>query len=393
MKKLCFAKRAFVLLIILLLSIPSLPFWSRGGKIKPPLLEGFETGKYQEVFTAWFYDNFHWRVDFIRFKSSLFYLVNFKRFFLPSNIRLISYANRIVDSRDHNSYKILVDNHRAAYGDSAAEIESMKLTVEKLKSVQQAIDNQGKKFLCISAASGWEEVYGDKVSAYYKFFEDYCKNSADEISATFNALLKSSDINYFNTRTFLDSKARSGGIDTVSFFDSHWNRYGAGLVAIETLKDLKTIYKTDWEIPQIEAIEISSGTDLEEIRALRANNLFRPLENAFLQKRLAFPYIVYKTPTKERQIKLITIGDSFSEQYTNQILASKFTPEQNITQYSNRESEVYDNLSKVIEANEIIIIVFSGSNFYGARFKNLVDMFYDYLVEGNPPSHFAPKAG
>ncbi|MDR2772744.1 MAG: hypothetical protein LBB93_04685 [Elusimicrobiota bacterium] len=314
-----------------------------------------------------------------KIKHSIYYLANFKMFFSVSDIRLLSYKNRIVEIAGHNSYWDIIEEHKAAYGTGSKELFEISQTVEKLKCVQQEINKRGKSFLVVSGYSGWQEVYGDKISPYYRYFENFYQDDADKMRTMFNDFLKKADINYFNSHLFLENVAKTTALDTVSFYDSHWNRYGAGLVMIETLTYLKTVYKTNWELPQIKSIEISSTPSFDEVMGLKLVRLFQPLENSFMQKERNFPYIVYEIPMKENGTKVALLGDSFTWQYETQLKTSRFTDAKNISLYAHREEDIRADIDKIIDTNDVIIVIYIESNFYGQTFKNIVDVFYNHL--------------
>jgi hypothetical protein len=397
-KKLGFYKRIFVFLIIILLTFPSLTFWIGDGGdskllpqepnsfavaasniTKPPLLKGYEMGKYQDYLTDWFNDYFYFRGFFIRLKSSLYYLANFKRFFLPSVVHLGSFKNRIVEVDDQTGYKMTIDRHKLAYGVGSKNLEQISQMTEKLKYVQQEINKRDKSFLIISGYSGWREVYGDKNSPYYRFFDNYYQDESDKIRMVFNDFLNKAGINYFNSHPFLANIAKATGIDTVSYYDSHWNRYGAGRVVVETLKYIKSIYKTDWELPQVKSVEISTTPINIETEGLSRTQMFVSVQNSFMQKKLSFPYIVYETPKKKNGAKVVLLGDSFTVPYEMQLKDSQFTDEQNIEKYHNNDSAIKTDIDKIISQNDIIIVIFVEPSFYSARLKNVVNVFYDYL--------------
>jgi hypothetical protein len=336
-------------------------------------------GVYQKDLTAWFNNYFYFRGFFIRLKSSLYYLANFKRFFLPSGIHLSSYKNRIIEIERHNQYKLTIDEHKSAYGSGNEGLEQISQMAEKLKYVQQEINKRGKSFLLISGYSGWREVYGGKISPYYRFFNNYYQDESDKTRAVFNDFLNKSDINYFNTHPFLENIVKTTGLDTVSFYDSHWNRYGAGLVLIESLKYLNTAYKTNYELPQIKSVEISTIPTYSEIAGLKRAQMFLSLENSFMQKRLSFPYIVYEIPKKKNGVKVVLLGDSFTNQYQEQLKSSQFIDAKNIEKYFNNDRGIKTDIDKIISQNDIIIVMFVEPNFYSYRLKDMVDIFYDYL--------------
>jgi hypothetical protein len=338
---------------------------------KPPLLEGYEMGKYQEYLTDWFNDYFYFRGFFIRLKSSLYYLANFKKFSLLANIRVLSYKNRIVGVA---LQEISIFNRYRTSG--------KVLTIEKLKYVQQELHKRNKKILFVLPHTSIN-VYGTgvEVAPYYQYFTNYYRANIIEMLENYDEIFTKEGINYFDARAFFAGHPELTKIGTVSHYDYHWNRYGAGLVVIETLKYLKTRYKTDWEIPKIKSVEISSTSDLYEVYSLNRLNLFLSLENAFMQKKLEFPYIVYEAPKKENQTKIVVLGDSFTMPYVDQLKASKFTNEENITNYENADDEIKSSTKQIIDNNDIIIIIYVQDNFYSGRFEQTLDGFYDYLKE------------
>jgi hypothetical protein len=400
MRKINCLKRIFVLLIVASLALPSLTFWIKdsgeGGefsKLRPqepnsfavaainiketPLLKGFEMGIYQKMFPVWFSDYFI-SGFFKRLKSSMFYLANFKRFFLPSVIRLNSYKNRIIEVARHNQYKLTIDEHKAAYGSGDEGLEQISQMAEKLKYVQLEINKRGKSFLLISGYSGWREVYGGKISPYYRFFDNYYQDESDKTREVFNDFLNKAGINYFNTHPFLANIAKTTGLDTVSYYDSHWNRYGAGLVVIESLKRLKSLYKTAWELPQVKSVEISMTPTYMETDGLRRTQMFGSVQNSFMQKRLSFPYIVYEAPKKKNGAKVVLLGDSFTETYEMQLKASQFTDAKNIEKYR-AYGNIKTDIDKIVSQNDIIVVIYVEVDFYDRRLKRVVDVFYDYL--------------
>jgi hypothetical protein len=280
---------------------------------------------------------------------------------------------------DHNQYKLIIDEHKVAYGVGSKNLAEISQMAEKLKYVQQEINKKGKSFLLISGYSGWREVYGDKISPYYRFFDNYYQDDSDKMRALFNDFLNKAGINYFNSHPFLANIAKTTGIDTVSFYDGHWNRYGAGLAVIESLKYLKTEYRTTWDLPQIKSVGISTTPIVMETECLRGAQMFLSLENGFMQKRLSFPYIIYEAPKKKNSVKVAVLGDSFTSTYEIQLKDSQFTDDKNIKLYYNRDSDIKTDIAKIISQNDIIIVIFAESTFYGYRLKYVVDIFYDYL--------------
>jgi hypothetical protein len=295
---------------------------------------------------------------------------------------MLSYKNRIVGNFGYNSYADIINGHSRAYGEGNKKLEQINLTIQKLKYVQRELNKRDKKFLCISAYSYWE-IHGDKVSRYYRYFGGYHRGEVNQMMETYNDLLKMNKINYFDSHTFLENNIQLRGIETASYYDKHWNRYGAGLVMIESLKYLKTKYKTNWDIPQVKSVEVSTTPVYEDIALIGGANLFDSLKNSFMRKRLSFPYIVYEIPKKEELTKIVIIGDSFTRSFEDQLIKSKFTNKKNIASYSNKDTrgntELFDNIKKVIEGNDIIIIIYVESSFYSSRFKTIVDTFYSYL--------------
>jgi hypothetical protein len=336
-------------------------------------------GVYQKDLTAWFSDYFYFRGFFIRLKSSLYYLANFKRFFiLTGPRRLFSYKNRIVSTSYYSPYEVL-RHHK-----SNKDIETI---AEKLKFVQEELGKRGKKFLCIEAVLPLELQAminsklskDDKIAQYYMLFEDYYKSDADKVMNTYKDLFDKYGINYFDANAFLRKDFQSTGINPISFYDSHWNRYGAGLVVIETLKYLKSIYKTDWDLPQIKLVEFSSSEADYETLAIRGTFLFSSLIEAFMPNRARFPYIVYGVPKNTDNHRITVLGDSFAGTYATQLIASKFSDKNSAKRYLNNEREVRENVKKIINDADIIIIVYTGNPFFGSRLEVMTNIFYYYL--------------
>jgi hypothetical protein len=334
-------------------------------------------GGYQKDLTAWFNNYFYFRGFFIRLKSSLYYLANFKRFFVLSDIRLLSYKNRIVGALTHSLYQNLLPIfNRYKRGGKV-------LTIEKLKYVQQELHKRNKKILFVLPHTSIN-AYGTgvEVAPYYQYFTNYYRADIIEMLEAYDEIFTKEGINYFDTRAFFADHPELTKIGTVSRYDLHWNRYGAGIAVIETLKYLKTRYKTDWEIPQIKSVEISTVPDLArggDSGGIRGENLFYSIENNFMQKEWGFPSIVYEQPKKEEQTKIAVLGDSFVLQYVKQLKASRFISDKNVTQYSNQDIEIKADIKKIIDDNDIIIIIYLQNSFYGGRFERMLDGFYDYL--------------
>jgi hypothetical protein len=196
---------------------------------------------------------------------------------------------------------------------------------------------------------------------------------------TYKALLNKYGIHFFDSQTFLEKNLRLTGIEPVSFYDGHWNRYGAGLVVIESLKYLKSIYKTDWELPQIKSVEISTTPIAMETECLRRVQMFISVQNGFMQEKLSFPYIVYEAPKEKNGVKVAVLGDSFTSTYEMQLKDSQFTDAKNIKKYHNNDRAIKTDIAKIINQNDIIIVIFVEPIFYGYRLKEVVNVFYDYL--------------
>jgi hypothetical protein len=377
--------KLFISLTIILLTIPSLSFWLREGgensilpqepeifdvgvevpSKKPALLKGYEMGQYQKDLTAWFNNYFYFRNFSIRLKNSLFYLANFKRFFYLSGFKLLSYKNRIVGNAFQQSY----------YNRSGG---NPMFDVEKIKKVQRELNRRGKKFLLISEYVSWDDAFGEKISPYYRYFDVYYKAPAIKILETCDSLLRRGGINYFNAYVLLKNNMDKTGIEPVSFYDNHWNRYGAGLAMIASLEYLKTQYKTDWGIPKIKSIEFSKTPRGPETVLLNRVRLFRSLTESFKSDDVRFPYIVYGGQRKTEQIKVALLGDSYLLAYTNEIKASNFIDEKNITTYFNEDEKDKKEIKRIIDENDVLIIIY-GREFYSSRSANLINMIYDCL--------------
>jgi hypothetical protein len=323
-------------------------------------------GQYQKDLTVWFNNYFYFRGFSVRLKNSLFYLVNFKRFLYFSNLKLISYKNRIISGEFQQSY----------YGAIGIKLQ---IDEEKTKKVQEELNRRGKKFLIIPEYVPWDDSFGDKVSPYYRYFDLYHKASVIEILETLDNLLKSGGINYFNVYALLTNTMNKTGIEPVSFYDYHWNRYGAGLAMIASLEYLKSIYKTDWDIPKIKSIEFSkTPRDSETVLPDRAS-LFSSLAESFMSNHLSFPYIVYDEQSKTEQTKVAFLGDSFVRAYRDQMIAAKFIDEKNITTYSNKDEKDKKEIKKIIDENDVLIIIYGRLFYSSERPANLINTFYDCL--------------
>jgi hypothetical protein len=295
---------------------------------------------------------------------------------------LVSYEDKILSARNFLDIYTF-ESYKGTYKN---EKERIDLTALKLKYVQQELDKRGKMILFLLGYTAWEEVYGDKIEPYYRYFEDYYKDDVNRFRATFDGVLHKDDINYFNSRFLLSNNVRQTGIETISFYEAHWNRYGAGLAMMGSLEYLKAKYKTDWGIPKIKAIEYSDTPSRFEANFLYDVHLFPSLANAIKSKRWSFPYIVYEVPQKPFSGKIVLAGDSFTVQYEQQLIDSKFADKKNITEYGNEDDELKSNMKKVIDNNDVIIIMYKESSFYDKRFKTIVDIFYDYLKEDEAAS-------
>jgi hypothetical protein len=257
------------------------------------------------------------------------------------------------------------------------------LTIEKLKYVQQELHKRNKKILFVLPHTSINAYgAGVEVATYYQYFTNYYRADIIEMLEAYDEIFTKEEINYFDTRVFFADHPELTKIGAVSHYDIHWNRYGAGIAVIETLKYLKMRYKTDWEIPQVKSVEISTIPDLGpwgDIGGIRSMNLFYLAENNFIKKEWRFPCIVYEQTKKEEQTKIAVLGDSFVAQYVRQLKASHFISDKNVIQYSNQESDIKADIKKIIDDNDIIIIIYSQGGFYGGRFERMLNWFYDYL--------------
>jgi hypothetical protein len=98
-----------------------------------------------------------------------------------------------------------------------------------------------------------------------------------------------------------------------------------------------------------------------------------------MSKNVSFPYIVYDKQRKPEQIKIALLGDSYVGAYTDELKTSKFIDEKNITTYSNKDEKDTKRIRKIIDENDVIVIIYARAFYSSGRPANLINTIYNYL--------------
>jgi hypothetical protein len=372
-------KKLFIFFVLIVLSIPIITlsggedfmnlYGYRSNEKKPEVLfKNYEKGEFQKFYEVWFNNNFYGRNFLIKLKNTLYYWANF-RYFVINNNYFIS-KDRVVGTKVHlNAF--LSESYRKS------DKENIKEVFPKLLYVQQELEKSGKQVIFIMAPNGIR-FFRDKQYEYLKYFNDY--NTIDGYQI-YTEYLKKYKINYFDAQSFLSALMSENNIYPSSYLDLHWNRYGAGMVMIETLKELKNRYHSNWNIPEIESIEYSSKPMSYEDESSRRINLLYP----YTIEGYKFPYLVYKKINNNKtSIRVTLFGDSYCATFYDQILDSGFTDENSLTSFENSDigdnsEKAYKKIDEILKNTDIVIIIYTEYNFFSLRINALTDSFYNYF--------------
>jgi hypothetical protein len=325
----------------------------------------FDVGNYldksfQHQYEGWFKQYMFGRKAMILLKNTAFYFANLKAFVLNPNYILYD-KSRIIGVRSYTPAKLNVTYKNFIEQDHDE-------TFNKLLFVQKEFEKRGKAFMFILAPNS-NRFFNDKKDKYFKIFDDYSKTN---IYPFYASNLEKLGINYFDTQTFFTKVYKADSFTPISFYDVHWNRYGAGLVMIETLKMLKEKYKTKWDIPEISEIRYSNKSDSYERESADRLNMFFKYEI----KDYEFPYIVYKKQKSPSKVKVALLGDSMDKTYGDQLIDSGFSND--VMSFENMGIND-EGIKKILADREIVIIIFTEVNLVSPAISSMINNLYTYL--------------
>ncbi|MDR1952488.1 MAG: hypothetical protein LBQ37_03120 [Elusimicrobiota bacterium] len=366
MRKTLFAKKIFIFLVLFFLSVPAFilfgtnDFWKlyapEADREKPEsLFKGYERGEFQKSFESWFARYFVGRNFLIRFRNTSYFLGNFRYFvFMNENLYITMLKGKVV----YPMYLLGNDPGQELF--------------DKMYFIQKEMEKRGKKFLFVMAPNTARLSFNNQLQfPYQKYFRLFSKLEIDTYKES-RIYLDKIGINYFDAQEYFESLIEKGDLNTVSPYDAHWTRYGAGLAVVKSLNVLKTKYRTNWNIPKIISVSFSTTTSNDR-DALDRMNIF----NTFNFEHNEFPISIYEKLSKNNtnRLNFVVLGDSFGIDYSNELIESKIASEENIFIHL---WSAPNNTEKIISA-DVIILIFTEYNMYRELSKQIVDYLYNYF--------------
>lgn len=240
-------KTAYVIIFFLILGIIGVMSFAK--KDNRPLKEkevvfepeGYKT--WSTAFDKYFSANFGFRKNFIninnRIKYTLFNQSGEKNVIL-GNDGWLFYESAL---HDYMGLDVLPD-------------EDIRKIAENIKSMQEAVESKGKKFV-FSIAPNKMEIYGEDMPYYYL---------EDESDGNYEKLIKLLDeynVNYVDLKSVLSDNKETDGNRIYHRLDSHWNNLGASLAYMNIMEKAGLSY-TDYTKIKYEARQDFDG-DLYEM--------------------------------------------------------------------------------------------------------------------------------
>ncbi len=272
---------------------------------KPTLvLKNIGNKSFQSWFEKFFNNHVGFRAVIIRSINS----VHFKLFHEMHN----PFLNIFYDSQRGLVSNLAVD----AWNYEARHSNEMRVKylqeAKRIARVSAILAHEGKFFVFVEASS--------KAYIYPKSFQPKFLDVYDEASyKSFIQALKKAGVNYIDTRALLKQDEIKHHREMFSFGGLHWNFYSGFLVA-------KAIFEkgrnSGFNLPDLFCKQFDILTQLYHVDndGLVLLNLLNPLN--FLHASI-FPNQVYMKAKNFKPLKIVYIGDSFSEQIKYSLKTSK----------------------------------------------------------------------
>jgi hypothetical protein len=291
--------KILVIIIIVLLSLPAIQYFTNFPRIKPlqgvyvesnPVfnLENYLNFEFQKEAMTYIDQNFGYRPDLIRFYNQFMF-----SFFNQSQ------GNGVVVGKDQYLYEFwFIDE---SMGGNFMSWEDIIETVDKVSVIRNFLKNYDTELLVV-LAPGKSYYYPEYVPDYYQRKSEYTNYSR------FANYFHESDVPTFDVNKWFMKLKGSEKAPLFPKTGTHWSYYGAELAADSILGISEQLLNRKLNRFSIESLEWSKNPKGDDIDLERLSNLIFPIK----QIPHAYPKLKHNIiDKKEDRPNMTVIADSF----------------------------------------------------------------------------------
>lgn len=325
------------------------------------------SGDFQSKHEKFLEENFGFRNFFIRLNNQLAY-----------NLFGKAKANGVIIGKSGYLYEL---NYILAYsGKDFIGQDSIRHNLEKLKFIQDYLQNQNKTLLLVLTPG--------KASFYPEYIPDsYLQENGPRNYDYYSSLSKEIGVNTIDFNGYFVSQKEKSEYPLYPKHGIHWSHYGMCLALDSLVNWLEKARNVDLVNPYWDKINIQTSNNVDSDIAVGMNLLVRPKS-----EEMAYPELRFKDEDKAVRPSAIVIGDSFYWEMLN--LTPRVFNDNHHFWYYNREVHpqkdgkkvnVEDlNIKKELDEHDIIIIMCTEANLSRLGW-GFIDKAYKVLKYGREP--------
>lgn len=379
------AKKRLYILLIILISLPGLQYFSSLVKVKPlkgwfaqpsnPTLslDNWFNGSFQENKETYLKDKFGFRPHFVQINNQIDYSLFNK---LHANSVIVGKEEYLFE---HNYIK-------AYYGTDFVGDSVITDKMEKLDTIQAYLNKLGKK-ICIVLAPGKASFFPEYIPDAYKQDQVGKTNYAGYLSS-----LKESNIPYIDFQNWFLEQKESSSYPLYAKGGIHWSRYGEVIAADSIITYIGEL--THKNVPDlvIDNIEMSNKNKFTDYDIGEALNLL--VNQGTSTYPMAYPNYHIKTDSNTENVKTLFVSDSFYWGMFNSGFASSLFGQGKFWFYNEQiypdSYEASINVSEVdiikrVEEHDVIVLMSTDANLYKFAY-GFIDQLYDAYIHQDSTS-------
>lgn len=247
------------------------------------------SGHYSQEMNAYLNENFGFRNDLVRLHNQVAFDVFHE-----------AKANGVTIGKENYLYEIKYI--KSYLGDEAIKYDRIDSTVRELVGLQQALAEEGKLLLVVTAPG--------KASFYPEFIPDeYSRKSDTNYYSIYQKRLKENGVNFIDFGAYFREMKGKTPAPLFPKTGIHWSQYGALLATDSLIKYIQQALDWKMNVLAVDFNNVQLTTQLQSVDddIYKGMNLMREIPPL----PMAYPHVVFNTRLEEDKPNMMVISDSF----------------------------------------------------------------------------------
>lgn len=247
------------------------------------------SGHYSQEMNAYLNENFGFRNDLVRLHNQVAFDVFHE-----------AKANGVTIGKENYLYEIKYI--KSYLGDEAIKYDRIDSTVRELTALQQALAEEGKLLLVVTAPG--------KASFYPEFIPDeYSRKSDTNYYSIYQKRLKENGVNFIDFGAYFREMKGKTPAPLFPKTGIHWSQYGALLATDSLIKYIQQALDWKMNVLAVDFKNVQLTTQLQSVDddIYKGMNLMREIPPL----PMAYPHVVFNMRLEEDKPRMMVISDSF----------------------------------------------------------------------------------